>query len=254
MTRDGEHIDMLGLLSGELAPALRADTLDHVRSCEQCRYQLADTAAVVGELKDAGRHSPVDPADVPRLDLAAVTKASSALGLPTTRLIPVHAHTEGDGTAPTELRRPPVRRRVVGLAAVCALAAAFIGGIAIGHTSQASRPPAEEVRLAAIGQPPTPATGAARMIGSGATQTMQVTLSGVNLPSTRDRVEVWLLNTRTGQTRPIGTMPVTARHLMTATFPLPASDLAGYDAIDVSIQTPADNGHSHNSILRGAIA
>ncbi len=254
MTRGSDHVDLVGLLSGELLPAERAVTVDHVRGCNYCRDQLAETAAAVGELKDAGRHRPVDPSEVPPLNLAALKASAPMPSPPVIQPTDVGSPGKYQSAAATAPRRPPVNRRFA-LAAAGALVAALAGGIAIGHLSQASKHPTAEVRLAAIGQPPTPATGAARMVGSGAGQKMQVTLSGLTLPSSHDTVEVWLLNTRTGRTRAIGTMPATTGRVMTATFPLPVSELTGFDALDVSIQTPADHGtHSSHSVLRGVVA
>jgi hypothetical protein len=255
MTGGNRHVDLIGMLSGELPPAERAGTLDHVLGCDQCRYQLTETAALIGELKDAGRHSPVDPSEVPPLDLAALKMSAAPLDPPVIEPHLVESRDRDDLAVPAAPQHPPMRRRFVTLTVAAGLIGALVGGIAIGHSLQASKPPAAEVRLSAVGQPPTPATGAARMLGSGAAQKMHVTLSGLTLPSAADTVEVWLLNTRTGQTRAIGTMPVTTTPVMTATFPLPASDLSGYDAVDVSIQSPSDHGeHSSHSVLRGAVA
>lgn len=251
MSSAGDHVDLLGLLSGELPPAQRSVTLDHVRGCEQCRSQLAETAALVGELKDAGRHSPVDPSEVPPLDLAALRRSDSHHDRPT-----IIGTSHGDDLRVTPSGGPPpIRRRLVALAVAAGLLVAAGGGIAIGHSLRASTTAPADVRLAAVGSVPTPATGAVRMVGSGDGQTMHVRLSGLTLPAAHDTVEVWLLNTRTGRTHAIGTMPPANASVMTATFPLPASDVTGFNAVDVSIQSPADRGqHSGDSVLRGQVA
>jgi hypothetical protein len=50
-------------------------------------------------------------------------------------------------------------------------------------------------------------------------------------------------------------MPATTTVTMTATFLLPAKEVAGFDAVDVTIQAPDDHGqHSSNSVLRGQVA
>jgi anti-sigma factor RsiW len=255
MRSDGEHVDLLGLLSGELPPAQRSLTLDHIRGCEQCRSQLAETAALVGELRDAGRHSPVDPSEVPPLDLAALRRSDPHDDRPMIRPTTTGSSHEDDLTVTPSDRPAPLRRRLVVLGVAVGLVVAVGGGIAIGHSLQASTKPSADVRLAAVGPVPTPATGAVRMVGSGADQTMEVRLSGLTLPAAHDTVEVWLLNTRTGRTHAIGTMPATNASVMTATFPLPASDVSGFDAVDVSIQSPANGGqHSGDSVLRGQVA
>ena len=91
------------------------------------------------------------------------------------------------------------------------------------------------------------------MVGRGVHQTMHLSVGGLRLPGRRDRFEVWLLDTRTGRTHEIGVVPREVGHVRVV-FRLPAAEVAGYNAVDVSLQTPADDGHhSNHSVLRGTI-
>ncbi|HTQ20668.1 anti-sigma factor family protein, partial [Mycobacterium sp.] len=146
MTSDSEHVDLAGLLSGELPPAERTVTVGHIRGCDHCRDQLAETAALVGELRDAGRHRPVDPSEVPPLDLAAI-EASAPLPIPPViEPITVGSSDKGEPGTSTAPTGSSISRRLA-LAVAAAVIVALAGGIAIGHTYQSSRPPPTEVRL-----------------------------------------------------------------------------------------------------------
>ena len=231
MTTEGEeHVDLLGLLTGETTDQQRTAAVAHLDSCASCRQGFLDMAISIGLMRDAARHAPVDPSEVPplRLDLS---------GEPSR---PAQA-------APAD---PPVRRRqswrpvLVGLALVAALG----GGIAIGRSGRPA--PAAGVTLTAIGTLPTHAQGEAHMLGSGQRQEMNVTVTGLTAPASADHFEVWLLDTATGRVEAVGA--ITGSN---TTFALPASRAAGFDAIDVSLQTPSDGTkHSGHSVLRGTIA
>ena len=135
------------------------------------------------------------------------------------------------------------------VAAVVALVAGIVIGIEHGSTST----PAAKVLLAAVGQLPSSASGAAQMVGQGEDQSMLVTLSGLDRPPPGDHYEVWLLDTRTGRTFAVGVVSPSVTGKMA--YPLPATKAVGFDTIDVSLQTPANGAkHSGVSLLRGAIS
>jgi len=228
-----EHADLPTLLSGDLSPALRATGWAHVRSCATCRVELVETASLISELRDASRFAPVDPAEVPPFRLDGVTAA------------PVDA-------APV-VREPRTNRWLTGRAAVGVAAGvlSLFVGLGIGLSTASSTSPAR-VALAAVGTLPSTASGAAQMSGSGQGQVMNLTVTGLETPPDGDHYEVWLLDTRTGRTIDVGQLPPGAG---VRSYPLPASEAVGYDALDISLQSPADGArHSGHSLLRGSLA
>ena len=230
MTTDDEHVDLLGLLEGDLGAEDRAEAVAHLRGCSACADGFLDMAIAIGRLRDAGRYPAADPSEVPplRLDRRVAPAPSPSVHLPAPR-----------GDRPRRLLRPA-------LVAV-ALVAALVGGIAIGRAGGGS--PAAGVTLTAVGLP-TVARGQAHMLGSGDTQQMTVTVTGLTVPVAADHYEVWLLDTTTGRAVAVGA--ITGGR---STFALAVSRTVGFDAIDVSLQTPADGAkHSGHSVLRGTIA
>lgn len=239
------HVDFPGLLSGDLPPAERDRARAHLRGCAACRDEMLDAALLVGELHDAGRHSPVEPSEVPPLRLPALDVPQARTPLPAA----------GGTHRPP---RPDVRRS---WATRLALAAAAVGVAAIGlATGRATAPDdvsqvvAAPVRLTTVTATPTALTGAAEMVGAGRGQKMHVTLAGLPRVPGSSHYEVWLLDTRTGRTFAVGALPQGAASTTDVTFALPADQATGFNAIDVSLQTAADGEtHSGNSLLRGAI-
>ncbi len=227
-----EHADLPALLSGDLAPVARQEQWEHVRSCALCRDELVETAALIADLRDASRFAPVDPAEVPPFRLSSEAFAP----------VPTPATVEARSL------RWLTGRVAVGVAAG---ALALFTGLGIGLSTGSSTPPAR-VALAAIGQLPSTASGAAEMSGSGPGQVMNLTVTGLAAPPTGDHYEVWLLDTRSGRTVDVGVLPPGSG---VRSYPLPASSASGYDALDISLQQPSDGTHhSGHSLLRGALA
>jgi hypothetical protein len=250
-----EHVDVLGLLSGEMPPSARATATVHVRGCPTCTEQLLQTAVVVSELRDAGRYGPVDPSEVPPLDLPLGLLAAPASWLPVTPG-PEQPLTARMNRTTRVTGRGAGRRRVGRLlTAVTTVAVAFTAGLlaapgpgrsAHPGTTAAASP---TVQLIAVSQTPSPASGQASMIGAGRTRKMRLTLTGLPKLGPDQHYEVWLMNTRTGRRTAIGPTGGT-----TATFDLPDSATVGYNALDISRQTNADGAaHSPDSLLRGSI-
>ena len=230
MTADDDHVDLLGLLEGDLGAEDRAAAVAHLRGCSACADGFLDMAIAIGRLRDAGRYAPAEPSEVPplRLDRTAAPAPAPVVVVPTPRV-----------AQPRRLLRPA-------LVAV-ALVAALVGGIAIGREGGGATAPG--VTLTAVGLP-TVARGQAHMLGSGEAQQMNVTVTGLTVPAAADHYEVWLLDTVTGRAVAVGAITGGS-----STFALPVSRTVGFDAIDVSLQTPADGTtHSGHSILRGTIA
>lgn len=227
-SENDDHADLLGLLTGEATARERSAALEHLRSCPTCPQTFLDTALTIGLLRDAARHAPVDPSEVPRLRLDLPYETIPSARVPEPRA-----------------RRP---RRLVAPALVgLALVAALVGGIAIGRSGRPA--PVAGVTLTAVGLPDA-AHGQAHMLGTGQAQQMNITVTGLKAPVKADHFEVWLLDTATGRVQPVGTISGSS-----TTFSLPASRTVGFNAIDISLQMPSDGSkHSGHSVLRGTIA
>lgn len=241
-----DHVDLLGLMSGEMAPVLRRGVADHVRGCPACLDRLLDATVLVGELRDSSRYAPVDPSEVPPFDLS---RRHAVTARPTVEPVDPSPAAPGRG----------LRRVGLALAGAAAVVSALLGGITIGESRTdapptAAAPPTPaapaDVPLLAVGVLPNRAAGAAAMIGSGADRRMRLTLTGLAAAAPQDHYEVWLLDTRTGRTLSVG--PLAGQ---SGEYDLPDGVTDGYNAIDVSVQAPEDGvRHSGNSVLRGALA
>ena len=232
------HADLPSFLSGELTPADRRDTHEHLRTCDSCRRELADLTATIAELRDAGRFGPVEPEDVPPFSL-------------TLDDLPVPSVPQ-----PREPVREPAPGGWRGRAVSAAFAVLVVFALGVGAgvlvKPSADQAPAR-VALGAVGALPSKASGTAEMVGAGQAQHMRVSLTGLAEPGDGAHYEVWLVDTTTGRSVDVGTFRPTGDE--TATFPLPSSEVAGYNAIDVTLQTPADDGrYSGHSLLRGNLA
>lgn len=241
MSDETSHVDLPGLISGETPPGQRQADLDHVRGCRDCLDELVDTTALIAELRDARRYPPVEPSEVPPLRL---DRSGGTLEPP-----------EPASKVPTSPAQQSSRHWLHSRILVGAVAAvvALVVGIVIGNQHGSTSTPAAKVLLAAVGQLPSSASGAAQMVGQGEDQSMLVTLSGLDRPPPGDHYEVWLLDTRTGRTFAVGVVSPSVTGKMA--YPLPASKAVGYDTIDVSLQAPANGAkHSGVSLLRGALS
>jgi len=213
-----QHVaeELLALIRGELdLDEIRAVT-GHLRSCGVCRQELVEVAAGIAVMRG--------------LD-----------GKP-----------EESGAAPARLPvpaagRPRRSRSVMLVAASIALVCAGAITAAAVFTNRSSGSQ-RTVALAAVDK--SAAKGSVAMRPSGSAELMNVDTSLATVP--RDHYyEVWLLDRASGKMLAVGVLPPDGR----GRFRLPSTILAGYDAVDISLQ--ADNGnptHSSDSILRARYA
>jgi anti-sigma-K factor RskA len=242
MTDHEPHVDLPLFLSGELPPTERRDTHEHLRTCDSCRAELTDLVATVAELRDAGRFGPVEPEQVPPFSLVLDD-------------LPIPAqHQQDSQERPEPVREHEVagwRGRAVSVA--MAVLVVFALGVGAGVLVKPSAAPPARVALGAVGALPSKASGTAEMVGAGQAQHMRVSVTGLATPTEGAHYEVWLVDTATGRSVDVGTFRPTGDE--TVTFPLPSSEVAGYNAIDVTLQRPSDDGrYSGRSLLRGNLA
>ena len=87
------------------------------------------------------------------------------------------------------------------------------------------------------------------MVADGPARTLTLRTSGLPQPQPASFYEVWLFDPTTTKMLPMGVLPPSG----TGAYAVRADIMAGYSAVDVSLQ--ADNGdpaHSHTSVLRAA--
>ena len=234
---------------GDELPALLAGDCDreqtlavaaHLRTCPPCRDELVSVALATGTLRAAARAErhvlapagPVSPADV------------SADG-----------PADGPAATPDWLRsglRSRQRlggRRRLALAAASVIILAGAAAAAIGLSASGS-PVVARATLHPL-QAPASASADITVTSSSGSRLMVVRTSGLPAPGRQHFYEVWLLNPVTLKMMPMGTLPPSGQ----ASYGVSASLMAGYSAVDISLQ--ANNGnpaHSAVSVLRGSLA
>jgi anti-sigma factor RsiW len=232
--------DLPALLAGE---ATRDETLAvaaHLRACPQCQEELVSIVVAAGTLRAAARAEQF-PA---RAEIASPATSSSE-----------DSSTTAAPPAPEWLARIPrrgpagwsTRRRLAALAAAVVIVA---GAIAAGLGLSASSSPV--VNRAALHplQAPASASGAVTVTAAATARQVQVSTDGLPAPGQGHYYEVWLLDPATLKMMPMGALAPSGQ----ASFGVAAGLMAGYSAVDISLQ--ANNGnpvHSAVSVLRGAL-
>jgi hypothetical protein len=226
------HPDLAALLRGELSNAAALQAAAHARTCGTCADDLIELSLGHGMLTSAVRTLGPGPL----------------------------SHAEPDGsTLPLSLQRrvtTPRRRRLaaVAVAAVIAVGAAatatlqLVGGDDPGRTVAAER--------TATLEPVDPGSDRATGQVSMATDRQSVTrmrVDTVDLPRAPRGgfYYVWLFDPASDKMLPLGQVLPGHR----ASFDLPASLVAAYSAIDISLESDdGDPGHSVTSVLRASYA
>lgn len=220
--------NLVGLLTGDLGRVETVAVARHLRSCPRCAGELVELAVAHGSLA-AGRRT------------AAVL--SGGPGGPSGRL--------AGGSLPASV--PPGRTARSGrwpwrpLTAVAVTVALALGGLAtLGHRT----PPSPVVARAALKplDAPASASGSIRVSDQGgSTRALTVRTRGLPPPGRGQFYEVWLLDPATSKMLPMGVLPPSGA----GAYAVRADIMAGYSAVDVSLQ--ADDGnpaHSPTSALR----
>jgi hypothetical protein len=260
------------LLTGEADRATVAAVTVHLRECDDCRDELiaalAGHAALMsaakyapdlisaqpGSFAPAGSTDPSGPPDTPlRADLSAVFAEVRAEVDREVARRDTEGTDAGPRHRPRSVSRPPLKstsrpasRRRVWLAAAAAVVVVGAGGGAYLAQSGGSSTPTRSLALAAYGEGTTAAS--AKLIGND-----KMNLDASSLPSlaTGSYYEVWLTNAARTSMAPVGILDSDRK----ATITVPASEMAGYAAVEVSVQKTAGVGnYSGQSVLRGSYA
>lgn len=232
--------DLPALLAGDCDRAQMLAVAAHLRTCPLCRDELVSVALATGTLRAAARAErdvlapagPVSPADAP-------------------------AGGPGDGPAATpdwlasslRSRQRFGGRRRLALAAASVIILAGAAAAAIGLSASGS-PVVASATLHPL-QAPASASADITVTSSSGGRLMVVRTYGLPAPGGQHFYEVWLLDPVTLKMMPMGTLPPSGQ----ASYGLSASLMAGYSAVDISLQ--ANNGnpaHSAVSVLRGSLA
>jgi anti-sigma-K factor RskA len=242
-----EHVfdELPQLLSGDADRATVATVAAHVRGCADCREELISAVVAHAALMSAVRFAPELPATDEQEERPAALTALPDLS-------PVFAQirlelAEADSASrhhTTHRRRPTVRYGLV--AAVVALGLIAGGGIYAAERSATSSPSARGLALSAYGIGTTPAS--AKLIGGD-----KMVIDASSLPSLTSGhyYEVWLTNGQRTAMAPIGQLDAANK----GTFTVPAAEMSGYAAIEVSVQMTGGVGsYSGVSVLRGSYA
>jgi len=231
--REHESCDIVGLLAGELSQDAFGHSARHVKSCRACSDQLTELAIAHGALTSAAR---------------AARGLDVAFGVDhrhDTRPAPAPG-SQGDADAPpVALRRR--RRRV--LAAVAAVVALLALAVSVTRAMPGSSPPViVHAALRAL-DARVVAAGTVTVAASGNTRQLTVETRHLSPPPAQSFYEVWLLDPATLKMLPMGVLAPSG----TGDYSVKADIMAGYSAVDVSLQ--ANNGdpaHSNTSVLRAS--
>ena len=230
------------LLGGECTREETLTVAAHLRACPQCREELVSMVVAVGTLRAAARAEQAPPFAAPPLPVPDFPdqKKSPGASVPDT---------------PEWLRRIPrrgpagwgTRRRILALAAaVVVIAGAVAAGLGLSGSSAAVLNRAALHPLKA----PAGASGAVTVTAASGARDVQVSTDDLPAPGQGYFYEVWLLDPATLKMMPMGALAPSGQ----ATFGVAPGLMAGYSAVDISLQ--ANNGnpaHSALSVLRGTL-
>ena len=215
-----EHLDLVGLLRGELGNAAAVAAGEHLASCAACQHELAETA--VGH--------------------ALLVRAGTTLGMATESVEPPPLALPG---------RTPVRPRrgvLVGLAAAVVLAL-VAASAAVWWRPDETDPSAAEVEAALAPLSTAEAgDGTVRMREHDGTTRMTVSVHDLPRAPGGQFYYAWLLDPASNKMLALGLVDADAG----ATFDVDDALVASYSAVDVSLEADdGDPAHSVTSVLRG---
>ena len=225
-----DHVDLPGLLRGELDNATVSDTRAHLETCAECRTSLVEVAAGHSMLLRAARsQGPV-------------------------RRAPALAH----APAPADLPPPPTPRRTARhpvplLVAALVVAATLVVGLLRPWSTEEPAPPAATGRSATLEPLAGDGGGSVSLTVSGRATRMVIETHDLPALDAGQFYYAWLLDPATDKMLPLGQVGAGAGGR--SSFDLPAGLLEAYSAIDVSLEDDdGDPQHSPTSVLRATYA
>ena len=245
--------DLVGLLAGEVG---RDDTVAmgrHLRACRSCTGELIDLVVAHGALISAARadRELVAPSGRPDDDsttTGAVVPLASELEPRERALSLLNLPSVHDEAQRTSGRR---HRLVVVLASAAAvIVLGVLGAVSVlTHLHPSTQPVVAQGSLQPL-QAPRAATGLVTVLAEGTTRHMIVRTRDLAGLSSQNFYEVWLLDPATQKMLAVGVLPPSGN----GDYEVTAGLMAGYSAVDVSLQS--DNGnpaHSQTSVLRALL-
>lgn len=224
--------DLPRLLTGEATRDEVLDAAAHLRACGDCREDLVSAVVAHASLTSVHRFAP---------EIMATVSEPAAPAEPLPDLSEVFAQARAEAAAPH--RTVSRRRGLLMAAAVVAGVGAGSGVTAVLTHDSSSAPSGRSIALAAYDQGRVPAK--ATLTGD---DHLVVDASALPKPSTGRRYEVWLTNSARTAMQPIGWIAENGK----ANVSLPASLVAAYDHVEVSVQRiDAAYSYSGDSVLRG---
>jgi len=236
---ESHEFDLVGLLAGELTRDETIAVGRHLRTCELCREELADLAVAHGSLQGAaGAMRGLDEG------FAASPATAPLVGTEPAHPLPALAT-----KALRSARRQHWSKRtgavVASIAAACVLVAGIAVAVVHGQRTSGGNVVAS-ASLKPIDAPPT-SGGTIKALADGSSRELMVSTAGLSTPPPQHFYEVWLLDPTTQKMLPVGVLPPSG----TGNYSMPASIMAGYSAVDVSLQQNNGNpAHSETSVLR----
>ena len=212
-----EHLDLFGLLRGELGNADTIAAGDHLATCASCQEELAD--AVVGH--------------------ALLARASRTLG-------PVEdTQQPGPPTVPPSARR---RRGTLLAVAAAVVVAVGITGAVWWRSEDGTSGAGIEATLTPLSVA-EPGDGSVRMVEHGGRTRMSLAVHDLPAATSGEFYYAWLLDPSTNKMLALGLVDSDTG----ATFDLDDALVASYSAVDVSLEADdGDPAHSVTSVLRGS--
>ncbi len=244
--------DLVGLLAGEVG---RDDTIGmgrHLRACRSCSGELIDLVVAHGALTSAARadRELVAPSGRPDDDhptTSAVVPLAPGLERRERALSPLTLPSVHEEAQRTSRRR---RRLVVVLASAAAVIVLGLGAVGVlTHHHPSTQPVVAQASLHPL-QAPSAATGLVTVLAEGTTRHMIVRTRDLAGLSSQKFYEVWLLDPATQKMLAVGVLPPSGN----GDYEVTAGLMAGYSAVDVSLQSDDGNpAHSQTSVLRALL-
>jgi hypothetical protein len=234
--------ELPGLLAGECDREQTLTLAAHLRACPQCQEELVSVVVAAGVLRATARaeqapSTAVSPSPLPSSSESTSSPEAGAPDTPEWLTRATRQRPAGWGT----------RRRLLALAAAVVIVA---GAVAAGlGLSTSSAPVTNRAALRPL-HAPADAHGAVTVTAASGARQVQVSTDGLPGAGQGHYYEVWLLDPATLKMLPMGALAPSGQ----ATFGVATGLMAGYSAVDVSLQ--ANNGnpvHSAVSVLRGTL-